>query len=407
MKLRASAILVTAFLCLLPTAGWCDLAPYNQDFEGLDQADTGALATDGWLVFGNVFNPDGSYVYGYGPYPAPNDGAAFSRIAADEGDAGQGAQHLVVFSDYNNGDHGIGRLIEANVFREQRVGIADVGTTWRFEFDARRGNIEGGTTALAFFKTLDPAAGYALTNFITIDMTAVPATWNRYSLSIFIDPGLVGQILQFGFLNTATNYEGSGIRYDNIGFGFEPLSVSFDVRPASCPNPLNARSQGVLPVALLGTAQLDVNDVDVSTLRIEGAAAVRWDYDDVAAPFAGAIAGDLCGCTEAGPDGRLDLKLKFDTQDLVLASEDGRLTLTGELLDGTPIEGVDCIVVVGRATPAIPTVQGAPADGTNPVGFQETGFDVGSEAIVPNDDTTRDGHLLQRTSRPRSRGHVE
>ena len=47
-----------------------------------------------------------------------------------------------------------------------------------------------------------------MTNFIQVDMTSIPATWDNYSISLAIDAGLVGQILQFGFANTATNYEG-------------------------------------------------------------------------------------------------------------------------------------------------------------------------------------------------------
>jgi hypothetical protein len=31
-----------------------------------------------------------------------------------------------------------------------------------------------------------------------------------------IHAGLVGQLLQYGFSNTVTNYQGSGIFYDNI-----------------------------------------------------------------------------------------------------------------------------------------------------------------------------------------------
>ena len=127
-------------------------------------------------------------------------------------------QQLSVYSDYNNIDHGNGNVIEANTFQEQIVGAADVGSTWLFQFDAKRGNIELGSQAAAFIKTLDPNAGFALTNLISADMTNIPDTWNNYLLSIYIDPSLDGQILQFGFLNTATNYEGSGVFYDNINF---------------------------------------------------------------------------------------------------------------------------------------------------------------------------------------------
>jgi len=227
MSLRATTVFAFALLvCLIPVAGRADLATYVQDFEGLNQADPNALANDGWWVFGNVFGPDWAYWYGYGPFPAPNGGPAFSAIATGEGGPAQGAQQLSVYNDYNNTDHGVGAHIEANVFQEQMIGAADVDNTWVFEFDAKLGNLEGASTALAFIKTLDPNNGYALTNFITVDMTSIPATWGTYSISLVIDGTLPGQILQFGFSNIATAYEGSGVFYDNINFDvMGPISV--------------------------------------------------------------------------------------------------------------------------------------------------------------------------------------
>jgi len=109
-----------------------------------------------------------------------------------------------------------------------------VGGTWVFNFDAKRGNIEGATTALAFIKTLDPNAGFGLSNFITVDMTNITSDWGSYSLAITIDASLapggtgpLGHILQIGFLSTATNYQGSGIFYDNINF-FEQVDEDGD-----------------------------------------------------------------------------------------------------------------------------------------------------------------------------------
>ena len=345
MRIRGSVILAVAFLCLAPAASLADLAPYSQDFEGLDQTDPAALANDGWLVFGNVFGPDWSYWYGYGPFPAPNGGPGFSGIDIGQGSAEQGDQQLVVYNDYNNGDHAKGAFIEANVFQEQRIGFADVGTTWLFEYDAKRGNIAGGREDFLFIDRFDPANGFALTNFITIDMTNVPGTWGTYSLSIFIDPSLEGQILQFGFLSTATFYEPSGIFYDNIEF---VRSVDLDIKPGGCPNPINSKARGLLPAALLGTDTFDVNDIDVDSLELEGIAPILSGYEDVATPFAG----DLCGCTEAGPDGFIDLTLKFSNQDIVdmlqsAGTGDQKLTLSGTLLDGTPFKAQDCVFVVG------------------------------------------------------------
>lgn len=350
MRFRWNVILAVAVVFLVSTAGWADLAPYSQDYEGLNQADPNALRNDGWLVFGNVFGPDWSYWYGYGPFPAPNGGAGFSGIDIGQGGSEQGEQQMVVYNDYNNSLHGQGAWIEANVFQEQTIGAADVGMTWRFVFDAKRGNIAGDTTAKAFFKTLDPNAGFALTNFIPLEMTNVPDTWDTYTISIFIDPSLEGQILQFGFLSLTTYYQPSGIFYDNVVFELQPLAVAFDARPGGCPNPLSASSRGggVFPTAVMGAADFDVNMIDVDSLRLEGLAPVHWSLEDVGEPYDGA----LCGCSEAPQDGLADLTLKFDSEALrdrlgVGAGGDRVVTLTGTLLDGTPIEGQDCVIVVG------------------------------------------------------------
>lgn len=192
-------------------------AEYRQDFEDLDAGDGAALADDGWLVFGNVFSgTTGGYLYGYGTFPAPNGGPAFSAIVSGEGGAAQGARQLVAYSDYNNGNHGSGNVVEANLFRERTITTADVGRTVTFAFDARRGDLAGATTAMAFVKTLDPNAGYATTRLVTQVTTAIPTTWARYEIALAIDAGLVGQVLQYGFASRATNYAASGVLYDNL-----------------------------------------------------------------------------------------------------------------------------------------------------------------------------------------------
>jgi len=216
---RASTIIAAAVLLLSPVASHATLAPYTQNFEALTAADPAALSGDGWVVYGNVFSPDHvTYYYGYGPFPAPNPGAGFSAIAVGQGGPNQGAQQLSIYSDYNNADHANGNQVESNVYREQTIGAADVGNQWTFQFDAKLGNLQSPSTALAFIKTLNPAAGYATTNNITANMATIPSAWNTYSVSIVIDASLVGQILQFGFTSTATHYNGSGVFYDNISF---------------------------------------------------------------------------------------------------------------------------------------------------------------------------------------------
>lgn len=196
----------------------CELeAEYQQDFEALVRTDPNALADDGWRVFGNVFDGmTGRYLYGYGPYAAPNGSGAFCNVDFNQGGPSQGGQQLVVFSDYNNGDHANGHRIESNVFRERYILAGDIGKTLTLQFDSKRGNLGGASTALAFVKTLNPNAGFASTNFVAVDTTALPTSWGTYSVSLDLDSGLEGQLLQYGFSNTASNYEGSGIFYDNV-----------------------------------------------------------------------------------------------------------------------------------------------------------------------------------------------
>ena len=100
------------------------------------------------------------------------------------------------------------------------------GSTWTFSFDAKQGDIGGASTALAFIKVLDPNAGFSLTDFITIDTTSLGDTWDTYSMSVFIDPGQAGQILQFGFLNVASNFDPSGVIYDNVNFTTVPVPAA-------------------------------------------------------------------------------------------------------------------------------------------------------------------------------------
>ncbi len=130
------------------------------------------------------------------------------------------------------------------------------------------------------------------------------------------------------------------------------VAVDIDIKPLSCPNPLNVKSKGVLPVAILGSEDLDVTTIDVTSIRLAGVAPIRSSYEDVAAPLSDKD--NECECTTEGPDGYADLTLKFETQEIVNALGevvDGEvlaLTLTANLSDGTAIEGRDCIIVLSK-----------------------------------------------------------
>ena len=133
-----------------------------------------------------------------------------------------------------------------------------------------------------------------------------------------------------------------------------PETVYIDIKPQSCPNPLNVKSKGMLSVAILGSAVFDVNDIDIASIEILGVRLVRSSMEDVATPVAEESLPEDCLCTTEGPDGYMDLTLKFDKQAIVEAIGEVEdedyviLTLTGFLKDGTPIEGTDCVRILKK-----------------------------------------------------------
>ena len=152
----------------------------------------------------------------------------------------------------------------------------------------------------------------------------------------------------------ADDATGLVVPIEDISYG-QPVFV--DIKPGSCPNPLNLKLKGVLPVAILGTEEFDVASIDPASIRlskegVEGEVApLRWSYEDVATPFEG----ELCDCWDLNDDGYMDLTIKFKAQEVVNtleldenAGETIHLTLKGNLVgagpeEGTPIQGQDCV----------------------------------------------------------------
>ncbi|MGE5850549.1 MAG: hypothetical protein ACM362_10510 [Candidatus Methylomirabilota bacterium] len=138
-----------------------------------------------------------------------------------------------------------------------------------------------------------------------------------------------------------------------IRFGQSTQVVAVDIKPGDCPNPFNVGSKGVLPVAILGTANFDVTTIDPTQVTLAGVSPLRWGYEDVSAPAS--------QCSASGPDGHMDMTLKFDSEEIAKALgavNDGQelaLSLTGSLRtgtlqtatqqNGTPIAGEDMVII--------------------------------------------------------------
>lgn len=149
-----------------------------------------------------------------------------------------------------------------------------------------------------------------------------------------------------------TGYDGVHMRILSAISEEEILEATIDIKPGSCPNPLNVKSKGVLPVAILGTEDFDVFYIDVASITLEGISPIRSGYEDVATPFEG----EICDCHELGADGYLDLTLKFKIQDIVDVlgevndGDEVILSIIGELSDGSDFAGADCVVIIKKGS---------------------------------------------------------
>ena len=117
----------------------------------------------------------------------------------------------------------------------------------------------------------------------------------------------------------------------------QPMEVAIDIKPGSYPNTINLGSNGVVPVAILSSADFDATTVNPETITLAGAGvAVRGKGSKYLAAFE-----DVDG------DGILDLVAHVLTDNLDRNTfQAGYALLNGTTFDGQAIEGWDEITIV-------------------------------------------------------------
>lgn len=191
---------------------------YSTDFESYTTGDVEDF------VIGNIVN--GGAGWFPGTFGAPGDYNNGYSAIVNEGGVAQGAQQLSVFSDYNPWSpftSGPGTTIQAFVYRDVgNFDASDVGKTYRFTFDAKLGNIvdDSASQAEAFVKVLDSVGGTynELANNVFDSDANLTVDWGFGTIDLLVDAGMVGQLVQIGFNNTATDWAPSGVVYDNLNF---------------------------------------------------------------------------------------------------------------------------------------------------------------------------------------------
>jgi hypothetical protein len=123
--------------------------------------------------------------------------------------------------------------------------------------------------------------------------------------------------------------------------GFAPVAI--DIKPGDYPNCLNVNGHGVVPVAILGSMYFNVALIDPGSLtfnglivRIRGNGVPQCSIEDVSGDFTN---------SEGEPDGFYDLMCHFEEDVNLWNPNNGTGTITGNLIDSTPIVGSDSICI--------------------------------------------------------------
>jgi hypothetical protein len=199
----------------------------------------------------------------------------------------------------------------------------------------------------------DSAAFVASNGFVTLtvsdpDISYVTAYWDE--------------------INRLENGVLDNLRYDP---GREPIII--DIKPGRGANVVNAMSKGVLQVAILGTNDFNVEEVDVDTILF-GDPLLIDNGGTAVSPLSYAhkrrngFGPESKLYRDVSGDGLLDLVLKFSTADLVgneaLGPDTVEGLLSGALNDGTLFEGTDAIWIVPPSQSSAPLLAAVPEPST-------------------------------------------
>jgi hypothetical protein len=118
---------------------------------------------------------------------------------------------------------------------------------------------------------------------------------------------------------------------------FQKLTVPIDIKTGETPNTINLAAQGVIPVAILSTADFDATTVDALSVRFGPGKAIETHKEGHP--------------EDVNADGRTDLVLHFNTQDTGIQCGQTSATLTGFTTLGQRISGSDAIRPIGPGCP--------------------------------------------------------
>lgn len=159
--------------------------------------------------------------------------------------------------------------------------------------------------------------------------------WDPTEPNDFNGPGTEQYLTMWDSYGWGWNDEGGNYVVGGYIAESSTATIQIDIKSGGDDNCINLGSNGVVPVAILGSAGFDVHDVNQSTVVFEGAS-----------PKAKGKSGNLGSFEDVNSDGFTDLVMHFPTQELGLVESDTEGELTGMLYAYTMIVGTDAVCIV-------------------------------------------------------------
>jgi hypothetical protein len=181
------------------------------------------------------------------------------------------------------------------------------------------------TLSLDFSAFSDTATLGITVSSASVVLNALLFQWETHTVDFITDSTLTTL--------TLTNQGGTGTfpHIDNVSIVPARTPVTIDIKPDSDPNSVNPRSNGVIPVAILGSIDFDATQVDFTTVTF--------------GPTGASPAHD--GHVEnVNDDDFMDMMFHFKTQETGIVCGDTEATLMGETSDDQ-ITGTDTVNTVG------------------------------------------------------------
>ncbi|MBU4204899.1 C40 family peptidase, partial [Patescibacteria group bacterium] len=129
--------------------------------------------------------------------------------------------------------------------------------------------------------------------------------------------------------------QGYGITTSATGTLSTFIPVAIDIKPGSYPNSINLGSNGVVPIAIFGSATFDVKQIDPTTIKLADASVKLKGNGQ-----------PMAGYSDINGDGFTDVVAQVSTQALQLTSSEVKTNLEGQLTSGVIIKGSDSVRIV-------------------------------------------------------------